>query len=202
MRIERITVGYINENCYVIIHEASGEALIVDPGDEANRIKTQIEEWKVKPQAILLTHGHFDHTGAVEELRRCYGIKVYANEDEEQVLKDKNASLSKVFIQADEYLKDGQEMHLANLDFRMIATPGHTPGGACYYFENDGVLFSGDTLFLESVGRTDFKKGSASALIRSIVGKLFLLPDATRVYPGHMEETTIGHEKEYNPFVQ
>lgn len=202
MRVEKICVGYINENCYLAIHEASMEALIIDPGSEPEKIKAKIEELNVKPQAILLTHGHYDHTGAVDELRNSYGIKVYASVDEEQVLKDRRISLNSVEVQADEYIMDGQRFCLANMNGIMLATPGHTPGGACYYFEEDGILFSGDTLFHESVGRSDFKMGSASDLIRSIKEKLLILPDDTIVLPGHMDGTTIGHEKVYNPFIQ
>lgn len=202
MKVERITVGYIGENCYLAMDEESKEALIIDPGDQPEKIVDVIDNLEVHPKAILLTHGHYDHTGAMMKLREMYGIKVYANEEEEQVLKNRRLSLNSVSLEADVYIKDGSEMDIANLHFKMIATPGHTPGGACFYFENEGVLFAGDTLFCESVGRSDFEMGSESDLIRSIREKLFVLPDETLVLPGHMEPTTIGHEKIYNPFVQ
>ncbi|MBE5905514.1 MAG: MBL fold metallo-hydrolase [Lachnospiraceae bacterium] len=201
MKIKCIPVGMIQENCYVVVNTATKEALIVDPGDWAEQISALLIEEEVTPVAILLTHGHFDHIGAVQSLREEYHIPVYADEKEEAVLSNTRLSMASFTLSADTYLQDGQELVLAGFAIKVIETPGHTPGGCCYYFPDHKVLFSGDTLFLESVGRTDFPGGSMSALIRAIKDKIFCLPDDVVVYPGHMEETSIGHEKQYNVFV-
>ncbi|MGN0169906.1 MAG: MBL fold metallo-hydrolase [Lachnospiraceae bacterium] len=201
MRIESLQVGYICENCYLVIHEERKEALIIDPGDEAKRIMEKLEEGQITPVAILLTHGHYDHTGAMNALRERYGIKAYTSREERRVLEDTRLSMHSKVLHADEYWEDGHVFKLAGFTGQMIATPGHTPGGVCYYFPEEKVLFSGDSLFLESVGRTDFPEGSMQSLVRSIREKLFVLPDDVAVFPGHMEATTIGHEKAYNPFI-
>lgn len=141
----------------------------------------------------------------MNKVREHYGIKVYAGLTEKQVLHDMAMNLTSSFgmgqiFDADIYLKDGEEFETAGYHIKAIEVPGHTIGGMCYYFDKQGVLFSGDTLFCESVGRSDFPGGSASALCRGIKDKLFILPEHTKVYPGHMDETTIGNEIKYNPF--
>ena len=145
--------------------------------------------------------------GGAEELKRLTKAPVYALEEEAPMLKNGKTNLS-VFIQrrtitmeADEYVKDGQELTLSGIRLKVLHTPGHTPGGCCYYCEEAGCVFAGDTLFQGSVGRSDFPGGSMSQLIRSVKEKLFLLPDTAKVYPGHGEETSIAYEKKYNPFV-
>ena len=160
----------------------------------------------LKPQAILLTHGHFDHIMGLDGVLSDFPIPVYAQEEEEILLKDAsyNASVSygpAYTFSGASYIKDGQILELAGMTIRVIHTPGHTIGGCCYYIESENVLFSGDTLFHDSVGRTDFPTGSQSQLVRSIREKLLGLPEETVVCPGHMSETTIGHEKKYNPFL-
>ena len=159
-----------------------------------------------KPVAILLTHGHFDHATGAADLAKEFSIPVYAYETEKETLENEEMNLCHMtgehhVFHADIYLKDEQELDLAGFHIRVLHTPGHTPGGCCYYFEEQKILFSGDTLFCESVGRTDFPGGSASGLIRSVREKLLRLPEDVRVYPGHMSQTTIGTEKMYNPFV-
>lgn len=201
MKIRCIPVGAIQTNCYVVINEEAKEALVIDPGEQAKDIRAFMQKQGVTPVAILLTHGHFDHTGAVEELKGSYGIPVYAAKKEKSVLSEPNLSMADYTLTADEWLEDEEKLSLAGFNLTVIATPGHTPGGCCFYFEEEKVLFSGDTLFCESVGRTDFPGGSMSALIRAIREKLFCLPDDVLVFPGHMGETNIGHEKQYNPFV-
>lgn len=202
MKIIGIPVGMIQENCYIAYEEASGQALIVDPGDWAERLIGLLTEKKLTPVAILLTHGHFDHIGAVEALRDHYKIPVYATKAEQEVLQNTAMSMAGFTLEADETLQDGEEMTLGGMRFQVLETPGHTPGGCCFYFPEEGALFSGDTLFCESVGRTDFPGGNMSKLVRGIKSKLMTLPEDVTVYPGHMEETTIGHEKIYNPFLQ
>ncbi len=199
-------VGPVQTNCYFAYNVDTLGCVIVDPGDESGKIIKYIENKELKPEAILLTHGHFDHIGAVEELRKKYGVKVYAADKERDTLSDINLNLSSQFIgnhmsiEADEWLQDGQEIELLGDTVRCILTPGHTVGGMCYYFVNNGFLFSGDTLFQQSVGRTDFPGGSMSQIIQSIRTKLFVLPDFVRVYPGHGMMTSIQEEKMLNPF--
>ena len=201
MRVEVIQVGYIRENCYFLINDETNETVIVDPGDSADKLVLYAEENQLKPVAILLTHGHYDHTGAVMQLKEHYKIKTYIYKDEKQVLEDKTLHLGVKNVTADEMLEDGEQIILAGFSIKVLHTPGHTPGGCCYYVEEEKMLFSGDTLFFESVGRSDFKGGSTKALVDSVKTKLFVLPDEVVVYPGHMEPTTIEHEKQYNPFV-
>jgi len=198
-------VGSVQTNCYFFSENETGECVLVDPGDDAEDIKQYIEKKGLRPTAILLTHGHFDHILAVKEIKERYGVPVYAAEAEKEVLLNSEMNLSgqmgkPVTIEADYWLKDGETMELLGQEVRCILTPGHTCGGMCYYFPKAGILFSGDTLFQESVGRTDFPTGSMSTLIRSVREKLFVLPPAVRVYPGHGLMTTIENEKMYNPF--
>ena len=180
--------------------------LIVDPGDNADRIEQKVLEMQGRPAAILLTHGHFDHIMGIDTLRREWSVPVYASALEQKVLTDANVNLSVAYgagyVFADaKFLEDGASLALAGYQIRMISTPGHTAGGCCYYIEEEEVLFSGDTLFAGSVGRTDFPTGSMSTLVRSVKERLLSLPEDTQVYPGHMEATTIGFEKENNPFL-
>ena len=192
-------------NCYLIINKENKEALLVDPADNALRISNVIEENGCTLKAILLTHGHFDHIMALNDLKKRYNVPVYAHEEEEDVLKQSSLNLSgsigQIYTtQADVYVKDGEHLKLAGLDVIALYTPGHTKGGACYYFPEEKVLMSGDTLFHCSIGRTDFPTGSMSQLVRSVKEQLFVLPDDVQVYPGHDSVTSIGYEKQYNPF--
>lgn len=203
-RIKTFVLGSVSTNCYVIYHEQTKEALIVDPADHAARIVQKCEELGVKPAAVLLTHGHFDHILAAEEVRKAYSCKIYAGKKEEEMLLNpaKNMTVRmphQVSIRPDVLVEDGDELKLAGYTWKVLETPGHTPGCVCYYCADEEVLISGDTLFAESLGRTDFPGGSTSAIIRSISEKLFALPDETMVYPGHGGPTSIGHEKIYNP---
>lgn len=206
MQIERFIVGMVGTNCYVVSNEETSECFLVDPGAYSDKVIAYIREHELKPQAILLTHGHFDHIMGLDGVLREFPIPVYAQEEEEILLKDAsyNASISygpAYTFSGASYIKDGQILELAGMTIRAIHTPGHTIGGCCYYIESEHVLFSGDTLFHDSVGRTDFPTGSQSQLVRSIREKLLGLPEETVVCPGHMSETTIGHEKKYNPFL-
>lgn len=198
-------VGPVQTNCYFLYHEDTKEAIIIDPGDESKKIQDFINKKDLTVKAILLTHGHFDHILALEEIKKVYDVSVYAASAEREVLKDPGMNLSvqmskPLSVEADKWLEDGEEMQLLGQTVRCILTPGHTNGGMCYYFPKAGILFSGDTLFQESVGRTDFPTGNMGTLIRSIREKLFILPPAVRVYPGHGMMTTIEDEKKFNPF--
>ena len=205
MKIQHSVLGMCATNTYYVYDDETKRGLIVDPADSPDTIIAKADSLSMIPEAILITHGHFDHVLAMNKIREHYGIKVYAGLTEKQVLHDMAMNLTSSFgmgqtFDADIYLKDGEEFEAAGYHIRAIEDPGHTIGGMCYYFDKQGVLFSGDTLFCESVGRSDFPGGSASALCRGIKDKLFVLPEHTKVYPGHMDETTIGNEIKYNPF--
>ena len=205
IEIKSMTLGMVATNCYLIINKENKEALLVDPADNALRISNVIEENGCTLKAILLTHGHFDHIMALNELKKRYNVPVYAHEEEEDVLKQSSLNMSGMIgqiytTQADIYVKDGEHLKLAGLDIIVLHTPGHTKGGVCYYLPEEKVLMSGDTLFHCSIGRTDFPTGSMSQLVRSVKEQLFVLPDDVQVYPGHDSVTSIGYEKQYNPF--
>ena len=206
MKIGRIVLGICQTNCYFLYEEGKKDAIVVDPADRGEGIYDKLKEAGFDVAGILLTHAHYDHMGSADHLRQLSGAKIYACEAEQAMCEDPRLNLSgmfgrKVTITPDVYLKDGEEVTIADMTCRLIATPGHTAGSCCYYFEKDKMLISGDTLFLESTGRTDFPTGSTSAIIRSIKEKLFVLPEDVKVYPGHNDATTIGHEKKYNPYV-
>ncbi len=205
VKIGRMVLGVCGTNTYFVYREGSPEAVVIDPADQGDKIAQTLEKNGFQVAAVLLTHGHFDHIWGVEGMKQVTGVQVYANEAEAEVLQDARKNVSAQMqrsytMEADVYLQDGQEVELAGITFRMIATPGHTAGGCCYYVEEAGFLISGDTLFQESVGRTDFPTGSMSTLVRSIREKLFVLPGETKVYPGHGDSTTIDYEQKYNPF--
>ena len=206
MKIQHSVLGMCATNTYYVYDDETKRGhFIVDPADSPDTIIAKADSLSMIPEAILITHGHFDHVLAMNKVREHYGIKVYAGLTEKQVLHDMAMNLTSSFgmgqiFDADIYLKDGEEFETAGYHIKAIEVPGHTIGGMCYYFDKQGVLFSGDTLFCESVGRSDFPGGSASALCRGIKDKLFILPEHTKVYPGHMDETTIGNEIKYNPF--
>ena len=206
IKIESRVLGPVATNCYLIINLDNNESIIVDPADSPESIYDMVVRSASRPQAILLTHGHFDHIGAANEVREHYGIKIYASCDEEKLLASPARNLSNAYgmslrVIADVLHNDGDILELAGLKIKAIHTPGHTEGGTCYYIESIGVLFSGDTLFCESVGRTDFPGGSMSDIVHSIKDKLMVLPDDTKVYTGHGEGTSIGYERVHNPFI-
>lgn len=205
--IEEYTVGDVQTNCYFIVNPQTKEALIIDPGAQGSFLAGRIRDRGYQPVAILLTHGHFDHAGAADDLKKAFDIPIYAYEAEKRVLEDPRLNLTGMWAfkgeryQADKYVKDGDILELAGFTIKVLFTPGHTPGGCCYYFEGNKVLASGDTLFASSVGRTDFPEGSMSDLVRGIRDKLLNLPGDTEVLPGHMQRTTIAYERQYNPFL-
>ncbi len=204
LRIKKLVLGAIGTNCYIIYRDSTKEGVIVDPADSADVILAECDSLGVKVQAILLTHGHFDHIMALNEVQEKLQVPVYAGWREEKLLGDPELNVSlwqgcPVSCKADIYVHDGDVLHLIGYDWKVFETPGHTIGSVSYYIESEHVLISGDTLFYESFGRTDFPTGSLSQLIRSIQTKLLILPDETKVYPGHDADTDIAHEKKYNP---
>lgn len=204
-KVEGYQVGQIMTNCYLVSNEETKELLIIDPGDQADLLARKIDESGAKPMAILLTHGHFDHVLAVNELAEQYQIPVYAHENEKKQL---HSTAVEFFphlgrsgeIRVDHFISGEPLLKLAGFEIKVLMTPGHTQGGVCYYFEKEGLLFSGDTLFFGSIGRTDFPGGSYKDLIQSVETKLFPLPEDVVVYPGHNNATSIGFEKQNNPF--
>ena len=211
-------LGMVQTNCYFVYkedgknHEVGDHGddltpvVFFDPADNGDRIYEALKERGFFVEAIYLTHAHFDHIGGVRKLIELSGAKLYAYEKEKRVCEDIEYNLSADYglnltVKPDVFLKDEEELTAAGLKFRILATPGHTEGSCCYYFYEDGILISGDTLFEGSVGRTDFPGGSMSTLVRSCHEKLLVLPDDTIVYPGHGGPTTIGEEKLYNSFL-
>lgn len=206
LQVEHYVVGPVQTNCYFAINKDTKEILIIDPGENAKELSEQIHKKGYQPAAILLTHGHFDHATAADALSEEFGIQIYAHEAEKETLESERLNLCGMIgehhiFHADVYLKDEQEIDLAGFHIRVLFTPGHTVGGCCYYFSYEDAVFSGDTLFAMSVGRTDFPKGSMSQLIRSIKEKLMVLPDQTVVYAGHNDITSIETERMYNPYL-
>ena len=207
--IDHYIVGPVGTNCYILVNEDTNEGVVVDPGAAAKALRDKMEEDGITPVAILLTHGHFDHAGAVAPLRSMYedlDIPVYACSKEKKTLEDPRLNLSGGMgmksekYEATDYLDDGAEFEVAGFKVKLLFTPGHTPGGCCFYLEDEKLCFTGDTLFCGSVGRTDFPEGSMSTLVRSINDKLMALPDDVVCYPGHDSLTTIGDERINNPF--
>ncbi len=201
MKIEILQVGPLQTNCYLAINEDGNEIVVIDPGNSGEKIAAIIKERGYNPVAILLTHGHFDHTGGIKGMLKEFKLPVMCLDKEEESLNNQKISLSHDVITVDRFLRDGEEITLAGLKIKVIHTPGHTPGGACYHFFEEGILFSGDSLFNGAIGRTDFHGGSAGDLIRSLKEKILVLNENTIVLPGHMDQTTIGEEKINNPFL-
>lgn len=206
LKIEQYVVGPVQTNCYFVMNEETKEMLVVDPGASPDRLQQKIDASGFKPVAILLTHGHFDHVGGARKLAEAYGVSTYAHEAEKETLESEELNACWMLgchetYHADHFVRDEQELDLAGFHLRVLFTPGHTKGGCCYYFPYEDVLFSGDTLFEMSVGRTDLKGGSMSNLVRSIKEKLMVLPEKTLVYPGHGNGTTIETERMYNPYL-
>lgn len=195
--------GPLKVNTY-ILHDAHSAA-IVDPGGNEKRLLLWLKENGLQLNKILLTHGHFDHCGAVHALKAATGAQIIISAADEEMLHNNVLSMAHAFgvscppCHADRCVSHGDTVSLDFTNLEVISTPGHTPGGVCYC--TDGILFSGDTLFAGSVGRSDFPGGDYDALIKSVKKRLFVLPDGTRVLPGHGDATTIGQEKSDNPFL-
>ena len=202
--IKKVTVGRISTNCLLVINQETKETIVVDPGDLADKISEAITKYECKPVAILLTHGHFDHIMAVDDIRNKYNIPVYIYEGEEalvgDVVNNHSAKYGLNYVtKADKTVADNEELDIAGIHMTVMHTPGHTSGSCCYYLPEEAVLISGDTLFYETVGRTDLET-SNSGDMRNSIDRLLKLPEEVEVYPGHGISTTIGHEKRNNPF--
>lgn len=208
MKIKKLSLGLLGTNCYILFDDQQN-ALIVDPGSEAEVISQLIEEENLTPQAILLTHAHYDHIGAVDQIRKQYKINVYLHEREAVWLTDPMLNRSAISMK-DAIITDPPEhllnektpsLNISTFSCSVIHTPGHSPGSVSYIFDQHDLIISGDVLFHRGVGRTDLPEGSFEELQHSLREKLYQLPDHYIVYPGHGEPTTIGEEKQLNPFV-
>ena len=205
IRIETCILGQISTNCYLVYNTDTKEAVIIDPGDNASYVSNKCGELGVVPKAIFLTHGHFDHILAVPELKQTFHADVYASEEEDPLLSDSKLNLSgglrgpQTVFHADVSLKDGQELELLGTEWRVILTPGHTAGSCCFYLPEEGLIFAGDTLFNGSYGVINFPTGNVVSMVKSILNRLFELPEDTMVYTGHGIPTTLGMEKKGNP---
>jgi len=203
--LERLVVGPLASNCYIVGSEVTREGMIIDPGDEAEQILEKIKDLQLDIKFIVLTHGHIDHIGAVREVSEATGAEVCVHTDDAQSLKGWRmggilGSSYPALPPPDRLLKDGDSIDISDLHFLVLHTPGHTPGGICLL--GQGVVFTGDTLFNYGIGRTDLPGGSHSQLLNSLHTKLMVLPNDTIVYPGHGPETTIGAERRGNPFLR
>ncbi|MDO4622363.1 MAG: MBL fold metallo-hydrolase [Eubacteriales bacterium] len=200
IEIRNLVLGMVSTNVWLVKNEETGGLVIIDPADQPDRIDAMIRTMEGKPEAILLTHGHFDHIGAANALREKYRIPIYAGEKEAEMLEDPSLNMSEnVSVKMDHPVREGQVLELAGLSFTAFHTPGHTEGGMCYYLEEHQILFSGDTLFFGSYGRTDFVGGSSRKMMDSVRRLLRELPPEVQVLPGHMSTTSIGQERRINP---
>jgi hydroxyacylglutathione hydrolase len=207
MDVRMFTVGPVQENCYLLRRDGSDRALIVDPGDESDRLLAAIDEIGVTLDGILLTHTHFDHVGAVAPVAAATGAEVWVPEIEKPVLADIMSFVPwpgfgpYESYDAEHTLKGGEKLQLADLDIDVVFTPGHSPGHVTFSIPDEQAVFSGDVLFQGSVGRTDLPGGDWPTLLESIRSLVDSLPEDTTVHPGHMGLTTLGAERASNPFL-
>lgn len=213
IEVKQMLVGSLPTNCYIAINKETKGCLIIDPGFDLDKIDKYVVNNNLVPLAVLITHGHYDHITVAEDTAKHYGIKIYAGNNEKILLENEDYNLSKKFdrnvvrLDADIFLNDGELVEFVSNDiinFRVktIFTPGHTVGGVCYLIEDEKVIFTGDTLFRETIGRTDLPTGDYNTLMNSVNNRLMCLDDDIVVYPGHGFKTSIGNERENNPYVR
>ncbi len=201
-----LVVGPIQTNCYILGNDASHEAILVDPGDEADVILSFLKEKQVKPIAILLTHGHHDHILAINAIKEAYPeIEVIISAQEKTLVDDpylnsSNGRFAHYYYEPTRYIEGGDILNFFGMEFYVIETPGHTAGSVCYYLATARILFAGDTIFFESYGRTDLPTGDAKEMQHSLYSVLTTLPDEVVILPGHGPNTTVQHEKELHGF--
>ena len=205
MILETVCVGSYEVNCYILAEDKDNQAIIIDPGDEPDKIKGVLTRYKLTPSLIINTHGHIDHIGADE----AFGVCIYIHKNDLNFLSDPNLNLSgflnmslRINSSRVHPLENKEEIKLGKIKLQVLHTPGHTPGGICLLLKEPqgNIVFSGDTLFCQGIGRTDFPFASFEQLKKSVEEKLFVLDNQTRVYPGHGKPSTIGEEKKSNPF--
>ena len=209
MILKKLVVGPFAANCYIVGSELTKEGVIIDPGDEARHILKKVKDLQLDIKVIVLTHGHIDHVGGVKEVKEATGAEVAIHTDDAKSVSGQEGRLISMLVSGlsypapsspDRLLNGGDSIDIGDLNFLVLHTPGHTPGGICLL--GNGVVFTGDTLFNYGVGRTDLPGGSHSQLMNSLHTKLMVLPDETIVYPGHGPETTIGAERRGNPYLR
>ncbi len=206
MIFESIAVGPLSVNCYIVACEQSREGIVVDPGGDVEQIISLVEQHKLKIHTIINTHGHFDHLGGNSRALAAFGARLLIHQADAPML-SRSADVARNYglqgensPEADAYLVNGMDVLFGTCRLKVLHTPGHTQGGCCLYFEDEHKVITGDTLFADSIGRTDLPGGSHEQLLESIRTKLFVLPDDVIAYPGHGPQTTIGHEKRCNPY--
>jgi glyoxylase-like metal-dependent hydrolase (beta-lactamase superfamily II) len=209
LEVRAIVVGLFQENCWVVGSRKRGEACVIDPGDEPDRILALARDMGVRITRVVASHAHLDHVLAVQAVVDATGAPFVLHQADLEIA-DHVPLAARMWLsrevlpppRPDAFAVDGQDLEIAGVTLKVIHTPGHTPGSVSLYAAEAHLLFSGDTLFRESIGRTDMPGGDSEQIIQSIARRLFTLPDDTRVLPGHMRETTIGYERAYNPFVR
>jgi glyoxylase-like metal-dependent hydrolase (beta-lactamase superfamily II) len=209
LEVRGVVVGLFQENCWIVGSRRRGEACVIDPGDEPDEILALARDMGVRITRVVASHAHLDHIMAARAVVETTGAPFLLHASDLPIAESMPIS-ARMWLghdvppapPPDAFPTDGQDLEIAGVTLRVIHTPGHTPGSLCLYAAEAHLLFSGDTLFRESIGRTDLPGGNTEQILRSISQRLFALPDDTRVLPGHMQETTIAHERAHNPFVR
>lgn len=207
MKLEYLKVGPMDVNCAVAVCPETQDAFVVDPGGNFDEIVAVIEKLKARVKLILITHSHFDHVLAARQLKEYTGAKVYLPRKDKFLwrlmgIQFKMCGVEDKPVAIDHYMKDGDVITVGTLSLKVIHSPGHSPGGCLLYMEDESLLFAGDTIFRESIGNCQIPFANLENLFDSIFTKVMVLPDDTRVIPGHNDETTIGHEREHNPLLK
>jgi hydroxyacylglutathione hydrolase len=207
MIFETVIVGELGVNCYLLADSDTKEGVVIDPGAEAEKVLAVVKANGVRVLYVLNTHGHFDHIGGNRRVTEATGGRLMISREDEPFLSLAARSATMYGLAADNspppaaYLAEGDSIRFGRHELQVIHIPGHSAGGCCFYLKNEGILISGDSLFADSIGRTDLPGGSQTELVGAIRSKLLTLPAETRVFPGHGPATTIGHEKKYNPYL-